>query len=508
LRRGWQASRAEQLHKTVANQQGRGKTAPVLCQTHGGKVNISACVFTISQFCMTICLIMDGPRYRRSAARYARSIGALGLFLLFLLLPALGRADADKIYRENSSAVVVVAAIDQDGRLIGQGSGFMIRADGALVTNYHVVNMASDIKVKVGTKILDVEGLLHVDPENDLAIVKVVGKGYPTVKLGDAAQIQVGERVYVIGSPQGLENSISEGILSGIRSVDRDRKLLQMTAAISPGSSGGPVFNGNGEVIGVATFLIAETQNLNFALPIGLIAGGLSKTEVVSPKDACKIDYSRTAACWFYQGLAYGSHGQHGRAAEAFKQSLAMDAKKIETYINLGISYASLGSYQEAIAVLSEALKMDPDQPEVLSRLGAVYSQQGNYQEAVETLRKSVRLKPDDADTRYNLAITYSRMDRDKEAVGELKETIKLVPKHPDAHGLLAVLYQKMGLYSDAAAEFKSAIRLNPEDARMHFGLGKAFMSLGDKASALDEYKILKRYNQPLAEELFGILYK
>ncbi|MCK7468474.1 MAG: S1C family serine protease [Desulfosudis oleivorans] len=125
-----------------------------------------------------------------------------------------------------------------------------------------------------------------MDPENDIAIIKVEGKDYPNVRIGDANKAQVGEKVYVIGSPQGLENTISEGILSGIREVDRDAKILQMTAAISPGSSGGPVFNSRGEVIGIATFLIAETQNLNFAMPVNLIMAGLSREGLVSPQES------------------------------------------------------------------------------------------------------------------------------------------------------------------------------------------------------------------------------
>ena len=177
-------------------------------------------------------------------------------------------------------------------------------------------------------------------------------------------------RFMLSGAHRGWKTPSQRVFSAGFERVDRERKILQMTAAISPGSSGGPVFNGRGEVIGIATFLIAETQNLNFAMPVNLIMAGLSKKELVSPQEACKLDYNETASCWFYQGLAYGSIGQHDRAADAFKRSLDIDTKKVETYVNLGVSYANMGKYQEAIDMFNQALKVDPNRAETLSKTG------------------------------------------------------------------------------------------------------------------------------------------
>lgn len=429
-------------------------------------------------------------------------------FVLVILFPCVCFGDAEKIFRENNPAVVVVASLDREGKPMGIGSGFIVREDGVIVTNYHVINMAADIKIKIGSRVTNVEGLLHVDPENDIAILKVEGEGYPKVKIGDAHKAQVGEKVYAIGSPKGLENTISEGILSGIRDVDSERKILQMTAAISPGSSGGPVFNSRGEVIGIATFLIAETQNLNFAMPINLITAGLSKKELVSPQDACKLDFNETASCWLYQGLAYGSIGQHDRAADAFRRALNIDSKKVETYVNLGISYANMGKYEEAIDMFNQALNISPNRAETLSKLGAVYSQMEKYDDAVNNLKKSIDLKPDDPLTHFNLAVTYGKMNQYKKAIESVKETIRLVPNFPDAHGFLGFSYTKLDMYAEAAEAYKGAIRLNPDDPRMHLGLGKAYVKMGERASALDEYKILMKLDPGMANTLFDLIYK
>jgi tetratricopeptide (TPR) repeat protein len=429
-------------------------------------------------------------------------------FFLIFLAPIVCHADADTIYKENSGAVVVVVSVDGKGRPIGQGSGFIVREDGAVVTNYHVISMAADVKIKLGMKVLDVEGVLHADPENDLAIVKMEGKGYPKVRIGDTNNLRVGEKIYVIGSPQGLENTISEGILSGIREIDRERKILQMTAPISPGSSGGPLFNSNGEVVGVATFLIAETQNLNFAMPINLILAALTKKELVSPQEACQVDFNETAACWYYQGLAFGTTGQFERAAEAFKRSLAVDSKKTETYINLGVSYANMRRYREAVEMLTEAVKIEPDHPDALSKLGTVYGQMGKYKESLAVLKKSADLKPDNPENYYGMAVTYGKMGDFPESIKAAKEAIKLNPKYAEAHGLLGFAYASTGKHKEAASAYKAAIRLEPDNPLPHFGLGKAYASMNERPSALEEYKVLKNLSPKLADELFNLIYK
>jgi len=416
--------------------------------------------------------------------------------------------DADKIYRENGPSVVVIVAIDREGQSMSQGSGFVVREDGAVATNYHVISRATDIKIKIGQKILDIEGVLYVDLDNDLALLKLRGNGFPAVRMGDANALQVGQKVYVIGSPQGLENTISEGILSGIRDLGSGRKILQMTAAISPGSSGGPVFNEKGEVIGVATFLIEANQNLNFALPVNLLAPGLSKKDVASPRDACRVDFAETAACYYNQGLAYGTLGEFERAAESFNRALNIDPGRIEVYVSLGLSYANLGRHEEAVNMLMEGLKIQPGEPALLKALSAVYSQMGRYGEAIATLEKSIAIKGDDPAAYYGLATTYVQMSRYQDAVTAAKKAIELNPESAEFRGFLGYAYDKLNMPAEAAAAFKAGIRLDPDDPRMHFGLGKAYVALGEKASALEEYKMLKKLDPKSADELFGLIYR
>ncbi len=268
---------------------------------------------------------------------------------VFLLAPTVSFADADRIFKLNSKAVVVVTAYDEKGNAISQGSGFIVRRDGAVVTNYHVISKARSIKVKAGNKIFDVEGLILTDKENDLVILKARAKNMPVVKLGVIGEANIGEHIYVISSPVGLENTISDGLLSGIREIDEKREVLQITAPVSPGSSGGPVFNINGEAIGVVTFLIQEAQNLSFAMPVELIKDKISSKSVTEIKGSGIEDYEMTAEYWFYLGNAYDDLGKYEEAIESYKQAIRIDPDLPQAHYNLGVVYQKSNMYKKAM---------------------------------------------------------------------------------------------------------------------------------------------------------------
>ncbi len=418
------------------------------------------------------------------------------------------RAQADRIYAENSKAVVVVVAANEEARSISQGSGFIVREDGAVVTNYHVINAASKIKVKSGDRVYDVEGLLYADVENDVAILKINGKNLPKVRLGEPEKVQIGERVFVISSPQGLENTVSEGILSGVRRVDETRKVLQITAAISPGSSGAPVFNARGEAIGIATFLVAEAQNINFAMPVTLIKDKLTTTAVVAAGEACSADFTRTAECWFYQGVAYGTNGMHEKAAEAFRKAIQIKQDFPEAYLNLGVSYAGLGRYNEARGAFEKVIQIMPGSADAYENLGAVFGKLGMYDDAIRTLKKAISMNAESAHAYYNLGVNYVSIENYKAAVDAFRQAIRFQPDFADAHGFLGVTYAKMKQYRMSADALKQSIRLKPEDPKSHYALGETYLALKDRPSALDEYKILQRLDVSLADKLFKQIYK
>lgn len=156
----------------------------------------------------------------------------------------------------------------------GLGSGFIVSADGVILTNAHVVAGAQEVTVKLTDRREFKAKVLGADKQTDIAVLKIDAKDLPTVRLGDPSNVQVGEPVLAIGSPYGFENTVTAGIVSAkSRSLPDDTYVpfLQTDVAVNPGNSGGPLFNRNGEVIGINSQIYSRTggyQGLSFAIPI------------------------------------------------------------------------------------------------------------------------------------------------------------------------------------------------------------------------------------------------
>jgi S1-C subfamily serine protease len=178
-----------------------------------------------------------------------------------------------QIVKKWNESILLVKSIDKNGNVLGQGSGFVINENGIIATNYHVVKSSHSVLIQfVNGKSYQEVSLIAGYPSNDLAILYIEeDESFLPVILGDSDNLQIGEQILAIGNPYGFENTISDGLISGIREI-ADFKLLQITAPVSPGSSGGALFNMKGEVIGITSIGSQwDAQNLNFAIPINLL---------------------------------------------------------------------------------------------------------------------------------------------------------------------------------------------------------------------------------------------
>jgi hypothetical protein len=194
-------------------------------------------------------------------------------FALWLLLTTIAAASSpQEVARRLFPNTVLLVMSDSGGRPLSLGSGFILKA-GIVVTNFHVIEgAASGIAKRLGDLSNHrIVGVVAKDSFRDLAILAVDGSMDGGVDLSQRQIPEIGETVYAIGNPGGLEGTFSSGMVSALRELN-GLKLLQITAPISPGSSGGPIANEDGEVIGVAVATFKGGQNLNFAIPVDYVA--------------------------------------------------------------------------------------------------------------------------------------------------------------------------------------------------------------------------------------------
>lgn len=186
-----------------------------------------------------------------------------------------------EIAKRGISSTVSIVSLDKNMQPLGFGSGFIIDNQ-TIVTNVHVVEGANKVYILKNSSAskYDVIGYSALDRINDLAILKVDNFYGDNLELGTTEMPEIGLRVYATGNPKGLSGTFSEGIVSGIRDF-ANRQVIQITAPISPGSSGGPILNGSAQVIGVAFGSFSDGQNLNFAIPVKYVKSLLEKQTTI-----------------------------------------------------------------------------------------------------------------------------------------------------------------------------------------------------------------------------------
>jgi tetratricopeptide (TPR) repeat protein len=417
-----------------------------------------------------------------------------------------------EIIKKIQPSVVVILTYDKEGQITGQGSGFFINKKGDVITNRHVLLGTDSAEVKISNgDIYPITKILAEDEVGDLILVSVDIPASAVHASSVSATIpEVGERIIVIGSPEGLEQTVSDGIVSAVRDIPAFGKIIQITAPTSPGSSGSPVANMKGEIIGVATFQMVEGQNLNFAIP-GERSLKLAQEKVQTLTEWAKSGKKEglvSAESLFYEGSALYFNQEYVEALSYFEKVVIEDTGNADAYIYIGLCNSELGLYNDEVEAYKQAIRIKPDYAEAHYNLGVAYGELDRYTEAVEAFKQAIRIKPDYASAYYNMGVAYGELSRYNEAVVAFKQAIRINPDYVSAHYNMGVAYGELSRYNEAVAAYKQAIRINPDYASAHYNLGVSYMLLGDSGSALDEYKILKNLDKDLANELFDLIYK
>jgi tetratricopeptide (TPR) repeat protein len=425
-------------------------------------------------------------------------------FLFIFFLPALAQDKLPEIIEKIAPTTVVILTYDKDGKNMGQGSGFFISQSGDVITNKHVLAGANRAEAKTAEgKVYPITLIVAEDKDADLirVSVRIPAESVRPLSVGSSIP-RVGERVVVIGTPFGLERTVSDGIISAVREIPAFGKIYQITAPISPGSSGSPVVNMKGEVIGIVTFQVIEGQNLNFAIPGERITK--LKTEKGKTYTQWRIEQTKelsdSAKDFYDKGLVFVFAGDCEKALLYFERAVKKDPRNAGAYFYIGLCSSKLGRYTEAIDAYKLAIRIQPDADEAYCNLGATYGKLGRYTEAIDAFKQAVRFKPDDEVAHFNLGIVYGDLGRYTEAIDAYKLAIHFKPDYADAHLNLGNAYGDLGRYTEAIDAYKLAIRFKPDDAEAHNNLGIAYRDLGRYTEAIDAYKLAIRFKPDLAE--------
>ncbi len=434
------------------------------------------------------------------------AIIVLLLFCTISAAPAQITLPAEDIAEKALAATVYLEMKDKNGRTLGIGSGFFVKPN-LIATNYHVIEGAAKGTVKLVGKstTYNIEGVTVTDKTNDLALLKVTAYGIKPLSLGDSDTVRIGETVYVAGNPKGLEGTFSDGIISSRRDKNT-KERLQMTAPISPGSSGGPVLNRKGEVIGVsfAGHRALDAQNLNFAIPSKYLKKLVEQKKAAKPIFSQKSHLSISADTRFRWGNVKFDLGDYAGAIVDYNTAIRLQPEHVLAYYNRGLAKGKLKQYFAAIADYDIAIRLKPDYAIAYYDRGNVKFELGQYAAAIADYDIAIRLKPDDAAAYYNRGVAKGKLGQHFAAIADYDIAIRLKPDDADAYINRGVAKAVLRQHFAAIADFDMAIKLKPYYAKAYFARGMAKEDLRQYAAAVADYDIAIRLKPDLATAYYN----
>jgi len=465
--------------------------------------------------------------------------------VLLLIIPLEVQAQdiLPELVRRIKPSAVAIETFDSRGEKLSRGSGFFIETD-RIVTNRHVLEGAYRAEVHASSgAMFPVKGVLAVDAEGDLAVLKIDMPAPAIRPLPlDKTSPQEGESVVVIGNPLGLEGSVTNGIVSAVRDIPTFGRIIQITAAISAGSSGSPVVNMQGQVIGIATLQITGGQSVNFAIPSERIsqlqvASIMSLADLVATtgrnkrakavqsfrdglsflsKDDCEkalpyfekaIESDGTyAEAWAQAGFCNEKLGKHAEALEASKRAVSL-RPSAESYFNIGLANFYLKQYRDAAEGYRAAIKLDPyNSADAYYALGLVYRDWGKADDEIQAYKQAIKLRPDYTVAYERLGSRYLKSKKFNEAVEVFRQLATLKPGDPFAPNSLGEAYVELNRLNEAVESFRQSIRLKPDFGKAYYNLGRTLLAMGNRDGALEQYTILTNIDSDWAEKLNAII--
>jgi tetratricopeptide (TPR) repeat protein len=289
-----------------------------------------------------------------------------------------------------------------------------------------------------------------------------------------------------------LELTLSEGIISSLRPVEGG-KYLQITAPLSPGSSGGGLFDEEGRLIGLPSFQLSEGQQLNFAVPVEWITEFLNRCQetervrhipVVDWANHAKVleenqDWAglvkhsllwtkaqpNEASAWVTLGIAYMNSEQTAKAIEAFEQALLMTPEDATTWYNLGVAYVNSNQPAKAISALDHALRLNPKYVNAWSVLGLAYTKSEQPAKAIEVLERALHITPEDATAWYYLGFAYGQSGQAQKEIECYQQALRIYPEYVDALFSLGMAYGLSGQKTKVTEVYKRLKPLSPARA-------------------------------------------
>lgn len=409
--------------------------------------------------------------------------------------------NTQRMFANVSASVVTIKAVDEEGADDGQGSGVVI-SKGLVVTNCHVVREA--VRLRVIAVAREYPGKwIREDPQRDICLLAVDGLSAPAVATRDSKSLVVGESVFAVGNPLGFGLAVSQGLVTAFDTTGAQARVVA-TAAVSPGSSGGGLFDREGRLVGITTAVLGTGQNLSLVLSADglkqLATHGSVPKPIATPPTAerkwedeavtlqrfgdwLKLDehakawrmaQPTSASSFVFGGMALEALKRHGEAADLLRRGLDLDDRYAFAWLGYGRALKSLGQRAEAEKALDWAETILPSYAEPSKIRAEWLAQEGRWEEARRQMTESLRRDPGRSGSWRYLGVIEDGRGDNAAALRAYKVAARLGDTSPDGAQRLAQLLAGTGKVDEASRVAANTALGKKEAALTQVALGLA----------------------------------
>jgi len=487
------------------------------------------------------------------------------MFLLSVFQNAFSQISTDEIYKKCSDAVVMVFVYGTDGALLSYGSGVIVSENGLVYTNYHVVKNAKHIQLRNGETIYDSIKIAGFDPFADAAILKLPDGSYPYIEISNQRDFSTGSIIYTLGNPKGYKKTLSHGLISALKTAEYP-PLIQISAPISSGSSGGAMLNDRGRLIAITSLTNTNAQNINFAIPV-YIFSNIGTADVNNPYENeltekmlktyegtlsadfntrvnIISEYSRRykdeavrdeQIGRFYHNLneedsaiacftrvieqTGGDHHFYRMRAECFQRkydtvnvlgdyekSISICSTNIETFISRATYYQFvLKDYRRAIEDFQKIVDLNPEHDYVYTSIADCMISMNDQKGAIDELSKSLNWKVDNPNHYNKRAEMYANMKLFDEAISDYTTSLFYSPLQTELYLFRAIMYSKKNEHKSAIRDYLEYLKYSPDEAAAYNNLAYAYMSLEQYAQAEENFNNSLYYDPDHMDSYIGL---
>jgi tetratricopeptide (TPR) repeat protein len=426
---------------------------------------------------------------------FRHRLWVLALAALFLLPPSTALS-----YEVNKNAIVLLVTKGDKGQTLGTGTGFIVKPDGTLITNYHVLVDAVSVEAvfRNGDRV-PVQGVVSLDRTRGFSILKLEGDLYSTLEIGDSDRLKAYDYTSALGYPSqavqkergGLKGILLQtyGFVLGIHpQAIPGFSFLYNTTPFQPGFSGGPLVNKENQVVGIATL---EGRSINLALPINTLKPHLNDQTLMTFAQLHQADKISKEALYYRGNFALYALGEADRAIDLYQRALKIDRDFVLARYDLAVAYRGMGEVDKAIAEYEKILKINPEFPEALSNLGGQYFRKGDVKQAVAHFRRAIEVYPNFIQALSNLGAALNKLGHSKQALPPLKKALALDPEFAVAYFNLGNAHFAEGNLDEAEKAFHTAVEKGVDFLSLHWKLHEIHLKKGRRGQAIEELQII-----------------